>query len=307
MSVSLVLAQSLNGIQLGLMLFLLASGLTLVFGIMDMVNLAHGSLYMFGAYFTASATASSGSFFVGVVAGALGVGILGALLEISILRRLYERDHLSQVLATFALILISNEVVRYIWGPSAILLNTPEVFRGPVDIPVLGIRYPMYRLVLIGVGIVIAAVLFFIVNRTRVGMWVRAGASNREMAAVMGVRINLLFTLIFALGAALSAIAGGLTGPILAVEIGMGENILILTFLVIVIGGIGSIKGALVASLMVGVIDTAGRVLIPVLVRDLELGDLGTNIGGAVSSILIYLVMVVVLALRPEGLFPARS
>lgn len=289
------------------MLFLLASGLTLVFGIMDMVNLAHGSLYMFGAYFTASATTTSGSFFVGIIAGALGVAILGAVVEISVLRRLYSRDHLSQVLATFALILISNEVVRLIWGPQPVQLNTPEVFRGPLDIPVLEIRYPAYRLVLIGVGIFLAAVLFFIVNFTRIGMWVRAGASNREMAAVMGVRINLLFTLIFALGAALSAVAGGLTGPILSVQPGMGESILILTFLVIVIGGIGSIKGALIASILVGVVDTAGRVLIPIAMRDLELGELGTNIGGALASMLIYLVMIVILAWKPEGLFPARS
>ncbi len=307
MSTTLVIAQILNGVQLGLMLFLLASGLTLVFGIMDMIILAHGSLYMFGAYFTASVTAYSGSFVVGVLVGVLGTAIVGGLLELSILRQLYRRDHLSQVLATFALILISNEVVRFIWGAQPVLLNTPEALRGPIELPVLGMRYSAYRLLLIGIGIAVAAVLFLVVNKTRIGMWVRAGASNREMAAAMGVPINLLFTLIFALGAALSALAGGLTGPILAVQIGMGENILILTFLVIVIGGIGSIKGALIASLLVGIVDTAGRVLIPVMMRQLELGEFGTSVGGTLASTLIYLLMAVILFWKPEGLFPARS
>ncbi|MEM6283412.1 MAG: branched-chain amino acid ABC transporter permease [Chloroflexota bacterium] len=307
---TLVIAQILNGVQLGLMLFLLASGLTLIFGIMDMVNLAHGSLYMFGAYFTASVTSASGSFWVGVLAGAIGTAIVAAVLEVAIMRRLYRRDHLSQVLATFAIILISNEVVRFIWGAQPVQLNTPEAFRGPLEIPLWGeetLRYPAYRLLLIGMGVAIALILFLIVNRTKVGMWVRAGASNREMAMAMGVPIRLLFTAIFALGAALSAIAGGLTGPLLAVEIGMGENILILTFLVIVIGGIGSIKGALVASLLVGIVDTAGRVLIPLAMRQLEFGQFGTNMGGALASMLIYLIMAVILFWKPEGLFPARS
>lgn len=307
MSTSLIVAQLLNGLQLGLMLFLLASGLTLIFGIMDMINLAHGSLYMFGAYFTASATQASGSFWFGLLAGAIGVAILGAIIEIGIMRRLYERDHLAQVLATFALILISNEAVRFIWGPQPVQLNSPEAFRGPVTLPILESSYPAYRLLLIGIGIGVAILLFLVVNRTKIGMWVRAGASNREMAMAMGVPINTLFTLIFALGAALSAIAGGLTGPLLSVQIGMGENILILTFLVIVIGGIGSIKGALIASLLVGIIDTGGRILIPLLIRQLDFGTLGTSVGGALAAMLIYLVMAVILFWRPEGLFPAGS
>lgn len=307
MSTSLIVAQLLNGLQLGLMLFLLASGLTLIFGIMDMINLAHGSLYMFGAYFTASVTQASGSFWVGLLAGAIGVAILGAIVEIGIMRQLYKRDHLAQVLATFALILISNEVVRFIWGPQPVQLNSPEAFRGPITLPILESSYPSYRLLLIGVGLVVAGLLFLVVNHTRVGMWVRAGASNREMAMAMGVPIDGLFTLIFALGAALSGIAGGLTGPLLSVQIGMGENILILTFLVIVIGGIGSIKGALIASLLVGIIDTAGRILIPLLIRQLDFGTLGTSVGGAIAAMLIYLVMAVILFWRPEGLFPAHG
>jgi branched-chain amino acid transport system permease protein len=313
MSTTLVLAQILNGVQLGLMLFLLASGLTLVFGIMDMINLAHGSLYMFGAYITATVTSISGSFLVGVIAAAVGTALLGVLLEVTILRRLYQRDHLSQVLATFALILISNEIVRFILGPQPVQLNAPDAFRGPAKLalpmlfPDFEMSYPAYRLLLIAVGIVLAAILFYIVNRTKVGMWVRAGASNREMAQVMGVRINLLFTVIFGLGTALAAVAGGLTGPLLSVQIGMGENILILTFVVIVIGGIGSIKGALIASLLVGIIDTAGRIMIPIAMRQMALGDFGTNVGGALASMLIYLVMAIILFWKPEGLFPART
>lgn len=292
-----------------MMLFLLASGLTLIFGIMDLINLAHGSLYMFGAYFTATIATASGSFWIGLLGGAIGTAILGAVVEIIIMRQLYKRDHLSQVLATFAIMLISNEVVRYIWGASPIRLDTPDGFSGPMDLNIFGLEmtYSTYRLVLIGMGSLIAVLLFLIVNRTKVGMWVRAGASNREMAMAMGVPIDTLFTAIFALGAALSAIAGGLIGPLTAVQIGMGENILILTFLVIVIGGIGSIKGALIASMLVGIIDTAGSVLIPFTIRQMDLGTFGTSVGGALSSMLIYLVMAIILFWRPEGLFSARN
>lgn len=292
-----------------MMLFLLASGLTLIFGIMDLINLAHGSLYMFGAYFTATIAAASGSFWIGLLGGAIGTAILGAVIEIVIMRQLYKRDHLSQVLATFSIILISNEVVRYIWGASPIRLDTPDGFSGPIALNIFGLEmtYSTYRLVLIGMGSLIAVLLFLIVNRTKVGMWVRAGASNREMAMAMGVPIDSLFTAIFALGAALSAVAGGLIGPLTAVQIGMGENILILTFLVIVIGGIGSIKGALIASMLVGIIDTAGSVLIPFTIRQMDLGTFGTSVGGALSSMLIYLVMAVILFWRPEGLFSARN
>lgn len=306
MSTQLVVAQILNGIQLGLMLFLIASGLTLIFGIMDMINLAHGALYMFGAFFAATISTRTGSFLVGIAGGMAGTALLALLLEVTVMRRLYTRDHLIQVLATFSLILISDDLVRFAWGPQPILYNTPEFLRGPLRIPLIDVSYPAYRLLLIAIGIAVAIILFFIVNRTKAGMWVRAGASDRQMAQVMGVRIHSLFTAVFVLGAALAALAGALTGPILAVQIGMGEDILILAFLVIVIGGIGSIRGALIAALLVGIVDTAGRVLIPVTMRQLELGSLGTSIGGTLASVLIYLLMVIILSFRPEGLFPAR-
>lgn len=257
MPLSLIAEQLLNGLQLGLMLFLLAAGLTLVFGIMDMVNLAHGSLYMIGAYIASAIIQVSGSFLLGVAGAAIGTAVVGAALEISLFRRLYGRSHLLQVLATFAVILIVNEIVRMIWGAQPILLNTPPALSGPVEIG--SFLYPAYRLVVIGAGLTLALLLYLLVAHTRLGMWVRAGAADREMANLMGVNTRTLFTVVFALGAALCAIAGALLGPLLAVQVGMGENILILAFVVIVIGGIGSIRGALIGSLLVGLVDTAGR------------------------------------------------
>src|SRR2546423_12600549 len=258
----LLLEQSLNGLQFGLMLFLLAAGLTLVFGIMDMINLAHGSLYMIGAYFMASFAQMTGSFWLGLPLALVATAIVGALLEMSLLRRLYGRHHLTQVLATFAIILIANEVVRIAWGSQPMMLNTPAELAGPVTLPG-GMQYASYRLAIIAVGAVVAVLLYLLVTKTRVGMLVRAGASNREMAVAMGVNIRRLFTAVFALGAALCALAGAMLGPILAVQVGMGENILILAFVVIVIGGIGSIRGAFVGSLLVGVVDTSGRAFLP--------------------------------------------
>ncbi len=301
----LVLEQALNGLQFGLMLFLLAAGLTLVFGIMDMINLAHGSLYMGGAYLAAAATQASGSFLAGIAAAVVGMAAIGAILELALLRRLYERDHLSQVLATFALILIANETVRMIWGAQPVMLNVPEALAGPVEFG--GFLYPAYRLVIIAVGLAVAAFLYVLVAKTRVGMWVRAGAANREMTEALGIDVRLLFTAIFALGAALCAVAGALLGPLLAVQIGMGENILILAFVVIVIGGIGSIRGALVGSLLVGIADTLGRALLPTLLRSLASAEVAANLGPALASILIYLLMAAVLFWKPTGLFPARG
>jgi branched-chain amino acid transport system permease protein len=306
MTPTLFLEQMLNGVQLGLMLFLLSAGLTLIFGIMDMINLAHGSLYMIGAYLAATVNNATGSFFLGVFLSLLGTAIIGMLLEIAVLRRLYRRDHLSQVLATFAIILIANEVVRMIWGSQPVLLNAPPELSGPVQL-LPGLRYSAFRLFLIVVGMLIAALLFVLVNKTRVGMWIRAGASNRDMASVMGVRINLLFTAIFGVGAALCAAAGALLGPLLAVQVGMGENILILAFVVTVIGGIGSIKGAFVGALLVGIVDTAGRAFLPLLFRSVFSRDVASNLGPALASILIYLLMAVILSWKPQGLFPARS
>lgn len=303
---SLFIEQVLNGLQFGLMLFLLAAGLTLVLGIMDTINLAHGSLYMIGAYLTATLVGVTGSFWLAALGAVLGTALIGMLLELSVLRRLYRRDHLSQVLATFALILIINEVVRMIWGSQPLLLSAPEALSGPVEI-LPGLYYPAFRLVIIGVGLLVALLLFWLVNRTRVGMWLRAGASNREMAQAMGVPIKPLFTLLFGVGAGLCAIAGAFLGPILAVQIGMGESILILAFVVIVIGGIGSIKGALVGALLVGLVDTAGRAFLPLLLSRVASPEVASNLGPALASILIYLLMAVVLFFRPQGLFPART
>lgn len=301
----LVLEQALNGLQFGLMLFLLAAGLTLVFGIMDMINLAHGSLYMIGAYLAAAVTQASGSFLVGIGAAMLGTAVVGALLEVTLLRRLYARNHLAQVLATFALILIANEVVRMLWGAQPLLLNTPEALSGPVNIG--GFFYPAYRLLIIGVGVLVAALLYVLVTHTRLGMWVRAGASNREMTEALGVNVRRLFTAVFAFGAALCALAGAMLGPLLAVQVGMGESILILAFVVIVIGGIGSIRGALVGSLLVGMVDTLGRAALPALLRAYLAPETASSLGPALGSILIYLLMVAILFWRPQGLFPARA
>jgi branched-chain amino acid transport system permease protein len=301
----LILEQLLNGIQFGLMLFLLAAGLTLVFGIMDMINLSHGSLYMGGAFIGAAAAQATGSFLLGIVGAVLGMAAIGVLLEISLLRRLYQRDHLTQVLATFALILIANDVVRLIWGPQPLLLNPPAALAGPLEL--FGFSYPAYRIFIIIVGLLVAGLLYWLVGHTRIGMWVRAGATNREMAEALGINVPQLFTGIFALGAALCAVAGVLLAPLLAVQVGMGESILILAFVVIVIGGIGSIRGALVGSLLVGMVDTLGRALLPSLLRAITSPEIASHLGPALASIMIYLLMAGVLFWRPEGLFPARA
>jgi branched-chain amino acid transport system permease protein len=287
---TLLAEQALNGLQLGLMLFLMAAGLTLVLGIMDMINLAHGSLYMIGAYLTAAFAQATGSFLAAVPLAIAATALIGALLEVTVLRALYRRDHLAQVLATFALILIANETVRIIWGSQPVALNMPAALSGPVEI-LPGFMYSAWRLLLIAVGVAVAVSLYVLVARTRAGMRVRAGASNREMAQVMGVDVKRLFTIVFAVGAALCALAGALLGPLLAVQVGMGESILILAFVVVVIGGIGSIRGAFVGALLVGFVDTTGRTfLVP-----------------AAASIAIYLLMAAVLFWKPQGLFPARG
>jgi len=305
MSWILILEQLLNGLQFGLMLFLLAAGLTLVFGIMDMINLAHGSLYMVGAFLAAALVQATGSFTLGVLLAVPATAVVGMLIEVSVLRTLYARDHLSQVLATFALILILNEAVRIVWGTD-LPLPMPAVLSGPVQL-LPGMYYPAYRLLIIGVGAAVAALLYLLVARTRIGMLVRAGASNREMALAMGVDIRLLFTLLFGVGAGLCAVAGALLGPLLAVQVGMGENILILAFVVVVIGGIGSIRGALVGAVLVGLVDTIGRAFLPLLFGMFFQPRVASAAGPAIASVLAYLLMVAVLYFRPRGLFPARG
>ncbi len=306
MNAYLLVEQLLNGLQLGLMLFLLAAGLTLVFGIMDMINLAHGSLYMVGAYLIATLTSVTGSWIEGLLLGVLATAALAVLLELSVLRRLYQRDHLSQVLGTFAILLMCNEAVRMIWGPQPIPLNTPAALSGPVEL-LPGLMYPAYRLLIIGVGLAVALAMYVGVTRTRIGMQVRAGAANREMALAMGVNVPRLFTGVFALGAALCAIAGGMLGPLLSVQVGMGESILILAFVVIVIGGIGSIRGAFLGALLVGFVDTAGRTLLPMGLSQVLPAQWSAQAGPAVASILIYVLMAAVLFWKPRGLFPARG
>lgn len=305
MSLILLVEQALNGLQFGLMLFLLASGLTLVFGIMDMINLAHGALYMVGAFFAAWLAPIVNSFWLAIVLAVPLTALVGMFLEATLLRTLYQRDHLAQVLATFALILILNEAVRMIWG-SDMSLPTPQALSGPVEL-FPGLYYPSYRLMIIGVGLIIALLLWFLVTRTRVGALVRAGASNREMAMAMGVNIRALFTAVFGVGAALCAVAGALLGPLLAIQVGMGDSILILAFVVIVIGGIGSIRGAFVGSVLVGLVDTFGRTMLPHLFRELLPPQWASAAGPAVASILIYVLMAVVLFVRPQGLFAARG
>ena len=306
MSTTLIAEQLLNGLQFGLMLFLLAAGLTLVFGIMDVMNLAHGSLYMVGAYLTATFAQATGSFWIAVPLAVLGTASVGLVLELLLIRHLYARDHLTQVLATFAVILIADDGVRLIWGPSPIMLNGPAVLSGPVEL-LPGFLYPSYRLLIIGVGLACAISLYLLIAKTRAGQWVRAGASNREMAAVMGVPVARLFTAVFALGAAFAALAGALLGPILAVEVGMGENILILALVVIVIGGIGSVRGAFVGALLVGLVDTAGRAFLPALLHAFLPLAVASNLGPALAAIAIYVLMAAVLFLKPSGLFPART
>src|SRR6266702_2520317 len=302
----LVFEQFLNGLQSELLLFLLAAGLTLVFGIMDFVNLAHGSLYMIGAYFAATFAAATGSFVLGAVM-ALGATLLvGMAVEVIAMRRLYGRDHLDHVLATFGLILFFDELVRLIWGPSGMSLPLPSWLNTSVRI-LPGVDYSAYKFSIIVVSLAVAVFLYFLVMRTRIGMLIRAGASNREMVGALGVNIKLLYTLVFGLGAALAGLAGLMQAPILTVQIGMGENILILAFVVIIIGGIGSIRGAFVAAIIVGIIDTIGRAYLIDLLRLVFSSRASATVAPALSSMLIYLVMAVVLVLRPAGLFPVAG
>lgn len=302
----LLLEQTLNGFQLGILLFLLAAGLTLVFGIMDLVNLAHGSLYMMGAYFCATFTAWTDSFVIGALLTLPAVFILGLLVEIIALRKLYARDHLDQVLATFGLILFFNEFVRLIWGPTGLDIPLPEFLNSSVEI-IPGIPYPTYRIAIIILGFLVAGLLYVIVSRTRMGMLIRGGASNREMMGALGVNIKLLFTMVFGLGATLAGLAGLMSGPILSVEIGMGDGILILTLVVIVIGGIGSIKGAFIAAIIIGLIDTVGRSFLPDMLKLFLSEDNALTAAPAISSMLIYILMAIILAIKPQGLFPPRG
>ena len=304
MTITLFIEQVLNGLQFGFMLFLMAAGLTLVFGVMGLINLAHGSLFMVGAFACAAVSIATGSFLLGLAASLIAAAAAGAIVEIAVIRRLYHRDHLDQVLATFALILIFSEGTRWIFGSFPLFLDVPAALAGPVSLPG-GIDYPLYRLMLIGAGILVAVLLTALVHGTRLGMQIRAGEDDREMIAALGVNIDRLYTIVFALGAALAGFAGALLGAIQSVQVGMGEPVLILAFVVIVIGGIGSIKGALIAALLVGITDTLGRFLLPLGFAQIMNPSDATSVGSALASMAIYVLMAAVLIVRPRGLFGA--
>jgi branched-chain amino acid transport system permease protein len=303
-SFNLFLLQLLNGLQLGTLLFLLAAGLTLVFGIMNFLNLAHGSLFMMGAYFAATVDAATGSFWLAAAAAIVGAGLLGLILERVAFASLYRREHLDHVLCTFGLILVFNELVRIVWGPAPWLVDVPEALGGTID--VAGLHYPAFRLAIIAVGLVVAVGLYLLIHATRIGMLIRAGALDPVMVSALGVDIGRLNTLVFVLGAALAGLAGVMASPILSVQSGMGEPILILTLVVIVTGGIGSIRGAFFGAIIVGTVDTLGRSALPLLFRSLFDRAVAQAAGPAVASMLIYVLMALVLAIRPQGLFPVR-
>ncbi len=303
---TLLIVQALNGVQLGMLLFLIAAGLTLVFGVMNFVNLAHGVQYMIGAYLGVAFARLTGGFWSALVLASVTAGAIGLLLEWLIFRHLYRRSDLDQVLATFGVILTLNEATRLIWGSNPLELQMPELLSGSFQL-VEGLRYPVYRIAVMAAGFVVALLLALVVNRTRIGMLIRAGASNGPMVSALGVDIGRLFRIVFGVGAMLAGFAGVLAAPLVSVAPGMGENLLILAFVVIVIGGVGSIRGAFVAACIVGLVDTLGRSLITDLARATLSGPSSARVGPALASMLIYLVMAAVLAVRPAGLFPARA
>lgn len=303
---SLLIEQILNGLQLGVSLFLLAAGLTLIFGIMGVINLAHGSLYMTGAFAMAWATAKTGSFWLGAPIGLAAAALAGVLIELLVVRRLYARDHLEQVLATFGLILFFNQMATIIFGRQPLLLAPPDALSGFVTV-FPGVQYPVYRFAMIVAGLAVAAGLYVLIARTRVGMLVRAGATHREMVRALGVDIRMLYTFVFGLGALLAGFAGVMAGPLYGVTVGMGEQILILTFVVVVIGGVGSIRGAFYGALLVGVVDTMLRAFMPGLLRTFMSGQEADALGGGIGSMGVYFLMALVLALKPKGLFPAHG
>ncbi len=306
MSGGLFLVQTLNGLQFGILLFLIAAGLTLVFGVMDFINLAHGVQYMVGAYLAATFTAVTGNLFLGLLLTLPTALAFGLLLEVLVYRHLYDRDHLEQVLATFGLILFLNQAVRLIWGAAPLSVPVPEALSGSVML-MPGLLYPVYRIALIVAGLMTAALLYVLTTRTRIGMLVRAGATNAPMVSALGVDIHRLFMIVFGFGAMLAGFAGAMVAPILSVEPGMGDNLLILTFVVIVIGGIGSIRGAFIASLMIGLIDTLGRSFGPQMLRYFMEPAAASQTGRSLAPMLIYILMAAVLCVRPSGLFPVKQ
>ena len=280
----------------------MSAGLTLIFGVMGLINLAHGSLYMIGAFIAAAVASATGSFILALVAALSAAALAGAIVEMTIIRKLYNRDHLDQVLATFALILIFSEGTRWLFGSFPLYLDVPAYLQGAVTLPG-GIQYPLYRITLIVFGLIIGAGLGLLITKTRIGVQIRAGENDREMVSALGVNISKLYTFVFALGAALAGLAGALVGAIQSVEVGMGEPVLILAFVVIVIGGIGSVKGALIGSILVGLTDTLGGIFLPKLFGLFMDLATATNVGSSIASMSIYILMSIILVWRPTGLF----
>src|SRR3954462_2102511 len=306
MSTTLLLVQALNGIQFGLILFLIAAGLTLVFGVMDFINLAHGVQYMVGAYLAAAFVAWTGSFTAGLALALPAALAFGLLLEVVVFRHLYDRDHLDQVLATFGIILFLNQGVKAVWGAAPLFVPIPPALSGSIEL-MSGLLYPVYRLAIIAAGLAVGGLLYVLVHHTRAGMLVRAGATNAAMVSALGVDIRRLFMVVFGFGAMLAGFAGAMIAPILSVDPGMGDTILILAFVVIVIGGIGSIRGAFLAALLIGLVDTLGRSFSVDILRLIMGPSPARTVGPALASMLIYLLMAVVLYVRPSGLFPAKG
>ncbi|MGA0952299.1 MAG: branched-chain amino acid ABC transporter permease [Candidatus Puniceispirillaceae bacterium] len=306
MTLTLILEQAFNGLQAGVTLFLVAAGLTLILGIMDVVFLAHGAQVMIGAYAAAAITAATGNFYIGLLLAVPVTFASGYLLEFLLIRHLYRRDHMEQVLATFGLILFFNELIRIGFGPAALYSDLPPSLSGFVEI-LPGTPYPVYRLGVILVGLACAIAIHMFVSRTRIGAMVRAGANNPEMTAALGINIKILFRSIFATGACFAGVAGMMLGPITAVQPGMGEPLLILSLVVIIIGGIGSVRGAFIAAIIVGLVDTLGRVFLPAMLRLVVDQATADGAGPAVASMLVYILMAVVLIFRPTGLFPAKG
>jgi branched-chain amino acid transport system permease protein len=303
---SLVFIQILNGLQLGVLLFLIVAGLTLVFGVMDLINLAHGVQYMLGAYLAVMFYGLTGSFLAALVLALVATLAFALALEVLVFRQLYARDHLDHVMATFGIILFVDQGVKLVWGAAPLSLPVPELFSGSVTL-MGGLLYPVWRLVIIGSGLAVAIGLYVLVGYTRVGMLVRAGATNAPLVSALGINISRLFMLVFGFGAMLAGFAGVMIAPILSVEPGMGDAILILAFVVIVIGGIGSIRGAFVSALMIGLVDTLGRSFAVDVLRLFMGPSPARTVGPALASMLIYVLMAVVLTLRPAGLFPAAG
>ena len=301
---ALFIVQILNGLQLGVLLFLIAAGLTLVFGVMNFINLAHGVQYMLGAYLAVMFYAITGSSLLAVVLALLTALGFGLFLEFAIFRHLYDRDHLEQVIATFGIIIFLNQAVKTVWGAAPVMLPIPEIFSGTIVL-MPGLLYPVWRLVIIASGLAVGLLLYLLVSRTRVGMLVRAGATNARIVSALGVDIRRLFMIVFGFGTMLAAFAGAMIAPILSVEPGMGDTMLILAFVVIVIGG--SIRGAFLAALLIGLVDTLGRSFAIDILRLVMPPSPARTVGPAIASMLIYVLMALVLYFRPGGLFPARG